>query len=116
MLLTVLVGLWALLLTARGTPIGDWLHRWMVAKPAATLSKIRRDTVVTLVLLVALGAGVFWVMGHEGVQLYSMALPELTGMLAMLDVTALLDAAIVLVAAGSAAGWNNLRAALAYRL
>jgi hypothetical protein len=116
MLLTVIVGLWMLLLVARGTPIGDWLQRWMVAKPASALSRIRRDTVITLLLLVALGAGIFWVMGHEGVQLYSMALPELTGMLAALDVTALVDAAIALAAAGSVAGWSNLRAALTHRL
>lgn len=116
MLLTIFAGLWALLLMARGTPIGGWLERWLVAKPAASLSRIRRETVIILLLLAVLGVGLWWVMGHEGIRLYSMALPELTGMLTAVEVSAWLDAAVALVAAASVARWSNLRAALAYRL
>lgn len=116
MLLTILAGLWALLLAARGTPIGDWLQRWMVAKPAASLSRIRRETVIILFLLAMLGVGLWWVLGHEGIGLYSMALPELTGMLTAVEVSAWLDAAVALIAAASVTRWSTLRAALAYRL
>jgi len=116
MLLTILAGLWALLLASRGAPIGDWLQRWMVAKPAAALSRVRRETVIILFLLAVLGVGLWWVLGHEGIRLYSMALPELTGLLTAVEVSAWLDAAVALAAAASVTRWSNLRAAFAYRL
>ena len=116
MLLTMFAGLWALLLAARGTPIGDWLGRWMVVKPAAALSWLRREVAIVLLLLAVMGVGMWWLMGHEGVGLYTMALPELTGLLSALEVSAWLDAAIALIAASSLGGWRNLRAALAQRL
>ena len=116
MLLTILAGFWALLLAARGTPIGDWLQHWMVVKPATALSRIRRETVIILLLLAMLGVGLWWLLGHEGIRLYSMALPELTGMLTAVEVSAWLDAAVALAAAASVTRWSSLRAALAYRL
>lgn len=116
MLLTIFAGLWALLLVAQGTPIGGWLDRWLVAKPATALSRIRRETVIILLLLAVVGVGLWWVMGHEGIRLYSMALPELTAVLTAVEVSAWLDAAVALAAAASVARWSNLRAALAYRL
>ena len=109
MLLTMLVGLWATLLAAPGTPIGRGLARWLVVKPAAVLSGIRRGAVLAVLALVVVGLSCWFVMGHEGVLVYGMALPELTAAMAMMDLGVMLDVAVVMVATISTGSWRALR-------
>ncbi|MDF7775124.1 hypothetical protein P1X14_07690 [Sphingomonas sp. AOB5] len=115
-LLAGMIALWAALAAARGTPVGDVLHRWLVAKPAATLSRIRRQTVLAATVLIVTAFAAWWVIGHEGVLIYSMALPELTAALAMIDLTVMVDVAIAFVAAASAGGWRAVRTTLSHWL
>ncbi len=116
MLLAIVIGIWALMLLARGTPIGDTLHRWIVEKPAAWIAGIHRQTVLALLGLVLIGLACWWVIGHEGILLYGMALPELTAALAMIDLGATVDVAVLLVAAASSGGWRAMRTLAAQRL
>ncbi|HVJ03022.1 MAG TPA: hypothetical protein VM662_12625 [Sphingomonas sp.] len=110
MLLTILLGMWALLLAGKGTPIGQWLERWLVLKPATTLSRIRRNTVLVVATLGLVALFCWWVIGHEGMIMYSMALPELSAALAMIDLGVVLDIAVVAIGGAAAGGWQVLRA------
>ncbi|MBO9624718.1 MAG: hypothetical protein J7500_18580 [Sphingomonas sp.] len=108
-LATILLGLWALLLAGKGTPVGRWLERWMVAKPAAALSGIRRNTVLVAATLVLVALLCWWVIGHEGMVMYGMALPELGAALAAIDLGVILDIAVVVVGGAAAGAWQVLR-------
>lgn len=116
MLLAVVIGTWAMLIAAKGTPIGAAMRRWLVEKPAARLSHIHRQTVLAALALVLAGLTAAWVIGPEGVLLYSMALPELTAALAMIDLGVMVDVAMMLVIATTSGGWRALRTTLAARL
>lgn len=116
MLLAIVIGTWAMLIAARGTPIGAAMRRWLVEKPAARLSRIHRNTVLTVLALALAGLAAGWVIGQEGILVYSMALPELTAALAMIDLGVMVDVAVMLVAATASGGWRALRALLATRL
>ena len=104
MLVAILIATWAALIAARGTPIGAWMQRWLVEKPAAMLSGIHRNTMLAVLALVVIGFACSWVIGREGILLYSMALPELTAALAMIDLGMMVDMAVLLVAAASTGG------------
>ena len=116
MLLAIVIGTWALMLLARGTPIGDTLHRWLVEKPATKLSGIHRNTVLAVLALVLIGVTCWGVIGKEGILIYSMALPELTAALAMIDLGAMIEVAVLLVAAASCGGWRAVAAVVLGRL
>jgi hypothetical protein len=112
-LLTMLIGLWALLLAAKGTPAGRWLERWLVAKPAAALLRIHRNTVLAAGVLI-LGAILCWVaMGQEGLLMFGFGLPEATAALAMIDLGVLVDIAVVLAATAGAGGRRAIHAMIA---
>lgn len=108
-MLAILIGTWATLIAARGTPIGSAMQRWLVEKPAAMLSGIHRNTVLAVLALVVIGVTCSWVIGKEGVLLYGMALPEMTAALAMIDLGVMVDVAVMLVAAASTGGWGAVR-------
>lgn len=114
-LLLGMLGLWALLFAARGAPIGDALNRWLVEKPAARLSAIHRQTVLAALALGAIAFACWWVIGHEGILVYSMMLPELTALLAMIDLGVMLDVALVVVAGAASGSWRTFRAMLPQR-
>jgi hypothetical protein len=108
-MLAILIATWAALIAARGTPIGTAMRRWLVEKPAAMLSGIHRQTWLAVLALVVIGFTCSWVIGKEGILLYSMALPELTAALAMVDLGVLVDVAMLLVATASTSGWRAVR-------
>lgn len=116
MLLGIVIGTWAMLIAARGTPFGAAMQRWLVEKPAARFARIHRQTVLAALALVLAGLAAGWLIGQEGVLLYSMALPELTAALAMIDLGVMVDVAVMLVAATASGGWRALRTLLAARL
>lgn len=114
-LLLGMLGLWALLISARRTPIGATLHRWLVEKPAARLSAIHRQTILVALALISAAFVCWWVIGHEGILVYSMMLPELTALLAMIDLGVMLDVALVVVAGAASGSWRAIRALLPQR-
>lgn len=116
MLLAIVIGTWAMLLAARGTPIGAAMRRWLVEKPAARLSRIHRRAVLTMLALVLAGLAAWWVIGHEGILIYGMALPELTAALAMIDLGVMVDVAVMLAVTTASGSWRALRSLLAARL
>jgi hypothetical protein len=116
MLTMVLAAIWLAMLAARGTPLGVSMRRWLVEKPAASLSRIRWETVLTLALLCLFGGAAFLILGHEGVQLFGMAAPELAGLLAMIDLGVVVDVALVAIAAASTGGWRAVRAMFGVRV
>jgi hypothetical protein len=115
-MILALLGVLATMLVAGDTPIGRSLHRWLVEKPAARLARISRVQVAVVLLLAATGAGAFWLLGHEGLQLFGMMAPELTGLLASVEVMGLLDAAITVALIASSVRWNAVRTAVIPRL
>jgi len=107
-MIVVLLAIWATLLIAGDTPIGRAMQHWLVAKPAARLSRISRIQVALAVLLLATGVGAYWLLGHDGLSLYGMAMPELTGLLASVEVTSFLDAAITVTLVATSVHWRAL--------
>lgn len=105
-MIVAMLGLWLTMLVAGDTPSGRWLRRWMVEKPAARLSRISRMQVAVVLLLAAIGGGAFWLLGHDGLGLFGMALPELTGLLASVEVTAFIDAAIAMAFVATSVRWS----------
>ncbi len=87
-----------------------------MAKPAARLARISRTQVALVVLLLVTGVGAWLVLGHDGLSLYGMALPELTGLLASVEVTAFIDAAMTVALIASSVRWSAVRVAVSQRL
>jgi hypothetical protein len=107
-----LLGLWAVMLLAGNTPAGRSLRRWLVEKPAARLARISGTQVALAALLLVTGIGAWLALGHEGLGLYGMAMPELTGLLASVEVTSFIDAAITVTLVATSVRWS----AVAHRL
>lgn len=107
-----LLGLWLSMLIAGDTPTGRMMRRWSVEKPAERLSRIHRRTVLAVMVMVALGGAAVLIMGHDGIQIFGMAAPELTSMLAMIDLGVVLDAAVLAIAAASMGSLRGIHAVL----
>jgi len=107
-MIAVLLAIWATLWIAGDTPVGRLLQRWLVAKPAARLARISRMQVVLVLLLMAIGLGALGLLGHDGLSLYGMAMPELTALLASVEVTGFIDAAIAMTLAATSVQWRAL--------
>ena len=56
---------WLTLLLAKGTPVGRFMHRWMVEKPAALCSRIGTGGFLTLCMVVV------WLIFRTGYRLKS---------------------------------------------
>jgi hypothetical protein len=115
-MIVALLWLWLGMLVAGDTPAGRLMRRWGVEKPAARLSRISRTQVALVVLLIAIGLSAWMAMGHDGLSLYGMAMPELTGMLASIEMTSFIDAAIAVTLVATSVRWDAVRAAVAQRL
>lgn len=101
-----LLGLWAAMLLGGNTPVGKTLRRWLVEKPAARLARISRTQVALVVLLVMTGVGAWLALGHDGLSLYGMAMSELTGLLASVEVTSFIDAAVTVTLVATSVRWS----------
>jgi hypothetical protein len=115
MIATMVLAACLMLVLADGTPLGRSMRRVMVEMPAAALSRIRRGTVLAGAALALTGLLCWWLIGHEGMAMFGMALPELGGALAMVDLGVVADVALVLVAGVAAGGWQMLRVVAARR-
>lgn len=115
-MLGALLGIWLMLLLAGDTPAGRLLHRALVAWPAERLVQVRRGAVLTWMLLGAIGLLAFWFLEEDGLRLFSMALPEIAGWISMFEVSAVVDALVVAVAAASSLRFGAVRSWVAARL
>jgi len=66
--------------------------------------------------LILIGVTCAGVIGKEGILLYSMALPELTMALAMIDLGVMVDVAVLLVATVASGGWRAAVAMVTSRI
>jgi hypothetical protein len=102
----ILLGLWATLLLARGTPIGRWLDAALVVAPARRLSRVSPGQWLILATLLLSVGMVLWFLEEEGRVLLSMGAPELVGFLSAAEVSAYADilaAALITLSAGTPA-------------
>ena len=100
----ILLGLWATLLLARGTPIGRWLDGALVVAPARRLSRVSPGQWLILATLLLSVGMVLWFLEEEGRVLLSMGTPELVGFLSAAEVSAYADimaAALIALSAGT---------------
>lgn len=96
-----LLGLWALLIAGRGTPIGGMLERAMIEMPARQIDQITRGHVLLALTLAGVIGLVFLVLDVEGIRLMSMAAPEIASFLTMFEVSTWLDVAVATVMTAS---------------
>jgi len=96
-MLIALISLWAALLMAQGTPIGNRLHRLLVEAPARRLSRIGRGQILFGLLTLSIIVSVVWLLENDGRMLVTMGLPEFLGFATAVDLSALLDLAAVAV-------------------
>lgn len=95
----VLLATWAIVVSATETPIGRFLHRFMVKLPAAALNRVSRGHLVLLFVLAGFGGLVAWVGGADGLRMVSMAAPDAVASLATIEVSSLLDVIAALAVA-----------------
>ncbi|MEZ0242194.1 MAG: hypothetical protein ACAH11_02385 [Sphingomonas sp.] len=104
--------LWLMLFLAKGTPIGRFLHRWMVEKPAALCSRIGTGGLM-LIVLMAVGTALIWYfLERDGISMLAMAAPELMHMIAMFELTTWLEVAMTVVATASATRFGAVKIAI----
>ncbi|MBO9713103.1 hypothetical protein [Sphingomonas sp.] len=116
MITAIMVMALAMLAAAKGTPIGRAMHRWLVEAPARWASRVTRGHVLLALLMVAMVGGVAWFLKGEGVQLMGMMAPEVAGWLSMIEVSSLLDAALVAAMAATAVRWSAMASMVKARL
>ncbi|MHA6722702.1 hypothetical protein [Sphingomonas sp. RS2018] len=87
----VAVMVWAALMMARGTPVGRLLEDWLVVAPGRWLGRLSRGHVFIAIGLVVFVALVLAIFEMEGVQLLSMASPEILSVLATAEIATYVD-------------------------
>jgi hypothetical protein len=102
MLLIVLLGLCLTMVVSRGTPAGDTLRHWLVDTPALRLSRISRGHILFMLLTLAIIVVLVWLLENDGRMLVTMGLPEFVSFGAAIDLSALLDLAVVAAIAATA--------------
>lgn len=109
-MLGICLWLWLALLVAGNTPIGRDMRHWLVEWPAARLARIHRGAVLTWLVLAAVGAACFWLLEEEGLRLFTMALPELAGIVTAFEIGSLVDAIAMGVLAASSVRMGAVKA------
>ncbi len=104
--IVTLLGLWALLIAGRGTPIGRMLERGLVETPARQIGRISRGHVLLALALAGTIGLVFLILDYEGIRLMSMAAPEIASFLTAFEISTWLDAAATAIVAASALRWR----------
>jgi hypothetical protein len=100
-MLIALISIWAALLMAQGTPIGNRLHRALVEAPARRLSRIGRGHILFAIVTLSIIVTLVWFLENDGRMLVTMGLPEFLGFATAIDLSALLDLAAVAVIAAT---------------
>ncbi|MBN8809232.1 MAG: hypothetical protein J0I47_13485 [Sphingomonas sp.] len=101
MLIVIALGVWLLLHASEGTPTGRVLHRWLVERPAARLSRISRGQVLLMLTLAVMVVTIIWLLEDDGPALVAFGLPDIAGLAVAIDLGTLLDVALVAVVAFS---------------
>lgn len=107
LLISSLLIAFGLTLFDRG-PIGAALRLWLVQTPAHHLSRISRGQVLGLLLIIGIGVLAVALSEAEGVRIYAMAAPELTGWVLMFDATVVFDMMVLAISLRAAASWRGL--------
>ncbi|MDE0879504.1 MAG: hypothetical protein OSB00_12705 [Sphingomonas bacterium] len=105
--------LWSLMLAGADTPIGRTLYRGSVTAPARFINKTGRGHVLLTASLVALIAGLVWLIGDESVRLMAMGAPEIASWLVVIDAASLIDAAVAAVMVASSVRLDALKTRIA---
>ncbi|GGO92732.1 hypothetical protein [Stakelama pacifica] len=97
-----LLFLWFALLVLPDIPARRSLERALIEVPARRLNELNRGLVIVTIALAVLGLLLFQLLEQDGMLLFSMALPELSMILASVEVTTLVDivATALVVSAG----------------
>jgi hypothetical protein len=98
MMLILLVALWTTLTTARGTSIGQFLHRVMVEIPAAAMNATTRGHMLLAALVFGITCMVAWFGEADGLRMLGMAVPDAAAWATTFEVSAYLDVIAALVA------------------
>lgn len=114
--IVTLLGLWALLVAARGTPIGGMLGRTMVEMPARLIGRITRGHVLLTLALASVIGLVFLILDYEGIHLISMAAPEIATFLTSFEISTWLDVAATAIVTASTLRLRTAAAHLRERL
>ncbi|WP_292224953.1 hypothetical protein [Brevundimonas sp.] len=72
------------------------------------LSRTSRGQVLGLLLIIGIGVLAVALFEAEGVRMYAMAAPELTGWALMFDVTVVFDMMVLAIGLRAAASWRGL--------
>lgn len=115
-MLVAMLGLWLTLLLAGSTPVGRCLRHGLIEAPARKLARIERKAVITWLILITLGALLFWLMEEEGLRLFGMMMPEVAGWISMFEVASLVDAIAVAAMAASSLRLGAVRNWIGARL
>ena len=108
----ILAALWLTLLLAKGTPIGRFMHRLMVEKPAALCSRIGTGGFL-LIVLMAVGTALIWYfLERDGISLLAMSAPEIMHMIAAFELTTWLEVAFTVVTTASATRFGAVKIAI----
>lgn len=107
LLISSLLIAFGLTLFDRG-PIGAALRLWLVQTPAHHLSRTSRGQVLGLLLIIGIGVLAVALFEAEGVRIYAMAAPELTGWVLMFDATVVFDMMVLAISLRAAASWRGL--------
>ena len=107
LLISSLLIAFGLTLFDRG-PIGAALRLCLVQTPAHHLSRTSRGQVLGLLLIIGIGVLAVALFEAEGVRIYAMASPELTGWALMFDVTVVFDMMVLAISLRAAASWRGL--------
>ena len=99
--IVTLLGLWALLIAGRGTPIGRMLERGLIEMPARQIDRITRGHVLLALTLAGVIGLVFLILDYEGIRLMSMAAPEIATLLTMAEASTWLDVAMAAIVTAS---------------
>jgi hypothetical protein len=109
MLLSLMLGVLAILIVFPETPMARALSRVLVQPLAARLNRVRPGHLIFAGVLIALATALIMVFEWEGVRLVGMFAPEVTGWLAMFDAAAVLDLAAVAIAMAATTRFRAVR-------
>ena len=116
MLTALLLSLCMAMIVARGTPVGDALHRMLVAAPARQLSWISRGQLLFMLLTLSIIVSLVWLLENDGRMLVTMGLPEFLGFATAIDLSALLDLAAVAVIAAATIRFRAVTSWLSHQI
>jgi len=107
-MLAGLLTLWMALLVARGTQVGEAMHRLLVERPAQRLSRIGRGHILLAIVTFAVIVALVWLLDYDGLMLVRMGLPDFLSFAAAIDLSALLDLAAVAAIAATAVRFRTV--------